>query len=404
MARCLRKWNLHVDSKQSHINDAGLSQGGAVPRTHRLQRVMITAGGTGGHIFPGLAVAQILMHKGASVRWVGTDYGLEKDLVPKANIPLHFLPIRGLRGKGIKRYLTMPFMLASSLWQAWRLIRKTQPQLVLSLGGYASGPLALAARFAGIPLVIHEQNAAPGLTNRLLAPFASLVLAGLPNPLQKYPQYREVGNPVRSTFVDLHQARLAESDEVSAKKDVRVLVVGGSQGAQKLNQAVPKAMTRIREAHPDIDIRIVHQAGPANVEQTQELYAQTNHRVDVVDFIDDMAGAYGWADIVIGRAGALTVAEVAAAGVACVFVPLAIAVDDHQTKNAMTLVDQGAAAIVAEPDLLTDVFFSVLERLVSDAGSRDEMAQTALSAAKTDAAQKIYGLMECLVNPEVLSS
>lgn len=373
----------------------------------RLKRVMVTAGGTGGHIFPGIAVAQVLMQKSVSVRWVGTDYGLEKDIVPKANIPLHYLPIRALRGKGIRRYLIFPWMLARSLWHALRLVRKTQPQVVLSLGGYASGPLALAAYLCRVPVVIHEQNAAPGLTNRVLAPLATLILSGLPNQFSRYSKYREVGNPVRDSFVALHRRRSAKLQEVSdlasrdmtsrgePSREVKLLVVGGSQGALKLNQVVPQALAGILEANADINIRVVHQTGAVHLDRTKESYSGIRARADVVGFIDDMAGAYEWADLVVGRAGALTVAEVAAAGVACLFVPLAIAVDDHQTMNARTLADNGGAAIVAEADL--DQFEQALSELILDPISRQKMADQAFSQAKVDAAQVAYELLEGLL-------
>lgn len=362
----------------------------------RLQRVMITAGGTGGHIFPGIAVAQVLMQKSVSVRWVGTDYGLEKDIVPKANIPLHYLPIRALRGKGLRRYLVFPWMLSRSLWQAVRLIRKTQPQIVFSLGGYASGPLALAAYLCRVPLVIHEQNAAPGFTNRMLAPLASLILSGLPNCFSRYPQYREVGNPVRDDFIALHRRR-AVAAKAESQTEIKLLVVGGSQGALKLNQAVPKALTNILATHGELNIRVVHQTGTVHLEATKESYAELGLRADVVGFIDDMAGAYEWADVVVGRAGALTVAEVAAAGVACIFVPLAIAVDDHQTMNARTLADKGGAAIVSESALFSERFDDILLRLMQDLPARQKMANEAYSNAKIDAAQITYDLLERLL-------
>lgn len=361
----------------------------------RLKRVMITAGGTGGHIFPGIAVAQALIHKGVSVRWVGTDYGLEKDIVPKANIPLHYLPIRALRGKGLKRYLIFPWMLAKSVWQAWRLVKKTQPQLVFSLGGYASGPLAIAARLAGVPLVVHEQNAAPGLTNRFLAPRAALILSGLPNQFAEYPHYHEVGNPVRESFVQLHERR--KDHEKGHSDEVKLLVVGGSQGALKLNQALPLAIRKTLEKYPQIKLRVVHQAGKAHVDETRQAYAEFDGRADVVTFIDDMAGAYEWADVIVGRAGALTVSEVAAAGVACIFIPLAIAMDDHQTKNAKTLADQDAALIVSEAELQTDLFDKALRRLLLDTGLRQAMADKAYSRAKVNAAQAVVELLDGLL-------
>ena len=362
-----------------------------------LQRVLITAGGTGGHIFPGLAVAEVLRQKNVEVQWVGTDYGLEKNLVPKANIPIHYLPVRGLRGKGLGRLFAMPLMLLKSISQSRRLIKEFQPQVVLSLGGYASGPLALAAKTSGIPLIVHEQNAAPGLTNRVLAPMSAKVLAGLPSKLSSLSQYQEIGNPVRQEFVDLHSRQQASSKQKGDGDEINVLIVGGSQGAQKLNLAVPIALQQIQEQYPDQLIRVVHQAGASKHEMTQNAYDQTHVRVDVVEFIDDMAGAFEWADIIIGRAGALTVAEVATAGVACLFIPLAIAVDDHQTLNARSLVDRDAALMVSEAELEGDALVKGLEILITDHNARKTIAQKALELAKVNAAHDIVAAMEQLI-------
>jgi len=410
-------YNLFAQSDKSTPSQPDKKPKPVIGQQHCLRRVMITAGGTGGHIFPGIAVAQILMKKDVNVRWVGTDYGLEKILVPDANIPIHYLPVRGLRGKGVARYLTTPFMVLRSVWQSLGLIKKTQPQVVLSLGGYASAPLALAARLAGVPLIVHEQNAAPGLTNRVLAPMASLILGGLPSTLSQYSQYELMGNPIRSSFTAVYHARKAqfekkqleseqlESDRQEADQalstDITILVVGGSQGAEKLNIAVPKVLKDIMIQNPELSIRVVHQTGPDHLAVTQDRYAQSGIRVDVVTFIDDMAGAYQWAQVVIGRAGALTVSEVAAAGVACIFVPLAIAVDDHQTKNAKTLVDEGAALMVPEPGLFTSTFADTLEKLLLSQESRSRIAQKALSLATIDAAERICERIERLACEDV---
>lgn len=369
-----------------------------------LSRVLITAGGTGGHIFPGLAVAKRLIEQGVQVEWVGTDYGLEKELVPKAGIPLHFLPVRGLRGKGISRLLAMPLMLGKSIYQSVKLINTFKPQVVFSLGGYASGPLAIAAKLKGIPLILHEQNAAPGLTNRVLAPIASKVLVGLPNRFSSLKNYAEVGNPVRSDFVELYQQRqlqIASNSGTSSSAEnteVRVLIVGGSQGAEKLNKAVPVALGRIAKSNPDIKLHVVHQSGKSKLESTQQAYQDTGLQVNVAEFIDDMSGAYEWADIVIGRAGALTVAEVAAAGVVCIFVPLAIAVDDHQTLNAMSLVNQEAALLVTESQLTSGELIRALQSLILDGKLRRQMSDKALSLAKVNAAQEICTHIEQLVS------
>ncbi|WP_376697309.1 undecaprenyldiphospho-muramoylpentapeptide beta-N-acetylglucosaminyltransferase [Wenzhouxiangella sp. EGI_FJ10305] len=303
-------------------------------------RVMIMAAGTGGHIFPGLAVASILRQRGVEVSWLGTPNGLENTLVPAAEFKLERITIAGLRGRGVAGWLAAPWRIYKAILQVRRVIRKQRPDCVLSMGGYVAGPGGLAARLQGIPLVIHEQNAVAGLTNRWLRPLARRVLTGFPDTLAGG---QHVGNPVRAEI-----ASLPEPDARFEGRDgpLRVLVIGGSLGARAFARVVPDAIARLPESRRP---RVLHQAG-RQFDATKEAYEQAGVEGEVVQFIDDMAGAWGEADVAICRAGALTVAELAAAGLASVLVPFPHAVDDHQFSNARYLVDGKAAWLVREFD------------------------------------------------------
>ncbi|MDQ2695681.1 MAG: undecaprenyldiphospho-muramoylpentapeptide beta-N-acetylglucosaminyltransferase, partial [Pseudomonadota bacterium] len=285
--------------------------------------VMIMAGGTGGHVFPALAVAEWLRRRDVPVVWMGTRRGLEATLVPKAGIPVEWIGVAGLRSSGWRRGLMAPVMLAQALGQAAVALGRCRPRVVLGMGGFVSGPGGLMAWLRRIPLVIHEQNAVAGLTNRWLARFADQVLEAFPDSFPAARHARCTGNPVRQAIADLlpPAARFA-----GRRGPARLLVVGGSQGALALNQLVPQALARLPE-RPEV----WHQAGGRLLEAARTAYAQAGVSARLEPFIDDMAGAYGWADLVLCRAGALTVAELAAAGVGAVLVPFPYAVDDHQT-------------------------------------------------------------------------
>lgn len=345
--------------------------------------VMILAGGTGGHVFPALAVAEVLTQRGVPVVWMGTARGLESRVVPAAGLRLETLAVRGLRGRSLTEALAAPLMLLRALIGAWRILGRHRPRAVLGMGGYVAGPGALAARLRGIPLVIHEQNGVPGMTNRWLARLAGTVLTGFDVSFPGAPDARFVGNPVRRAIAQLPPPATRYA---SRRGPPRLLVIGGSLGARALNQRIPEALARLQgEAAPTV----WHQAGERTVDTAREAYARAgvDARVDV--FIEDMAEAYAWADLVVCRAGALTVAELAAAGVAAFFIPYPHAVDDHQTVNAQRLVGAGAAELVRESELDTATLAATLDRLLADRGALAERAERARAMGRPDAADVV---------------
>lgn len=305
--------------------------------------ILLMAGGTGGHVFPALAVADVLRRRGFDVQWLGAEQGIENRLVPAAGISLHKLDVRGVRGNGLKRKLGMPLMLIGAILKARTLIRHLRPVLVVGFGGFASGPGGLASRLTGTPLIIHEQNARAGLTNRVLARLACRVLEGFSGAFPG--KGVSVGNPVRAEICNL-----ADPEQRYAERTgpVRILVMGGSQGALALNRDLPELLAGYFKGQ---SIEVRHQAGKGRISEAAQRWQATWVEANVIEFIEDMAEAYAWADLVICRAGASTVAEVAAAGVAAVFVPLPTAVDDHQSANAGWLVDQGAARLLPQTQL-----------------------------------------------------
>lgn len=344
--------------------------------------VMIMAGGTGGHIFPGLAVADELRRGKTPVIWIGGVGGLEQQLVPPYGWRLETLPIAGVRGKGIVAKLTAPFRLARAIAAALALFRRYAPRSVLSMGGYAAAPGGLAARIARIPLVVHEQNRIPGMTNRMLARFATRVLTGFADV---FANGEWVGNPVRASIaaIPAPAARYA-----GREGPLRLLVLGGSQGAQSLNSALPEVLRR-RGARLPVAVR--HQCGAKHFEQARAAYMRANIEAEVVPFEDDMAGAYAWADLVICRSGALTLAELAAAGVPAILVPFPHAVDDHQTKNAEAMVAAGGARLVVEGEDFVKRLGAAFEE-IGDRAKLTKMAEAARSLAKPDAARRIAGI------------
>ncbi len=342
--------------------------------------VLIMAGGTGGHVFPALAAARVLRERGYEPLWLGTQRGMEAKLVPQHQIPIEWITISGLRGKGIATVLLAPFKLLRAVWQSLEVMRRVRPSVVLGAGGFVSGPGGLAAWLSRRPLVIHEQNAIAGMTNRWLSRFARRVLEAFPNSFPARVKAECVGNPVRREIAALPapEKRYAER-----KGALRVLVIGGSQGAARLNAVVPAAIAEI-----DVPMRpvVIHQAGERHIAQARELYAKYNVQADVRAFIDDMAEMYAWADLIVCRSGALTVSEIAAAGLPAIFVPFAAAVDDHQTRNAMFLVDAHAAVLIPESDLTPVRLSDELQTLLNAGRSRlAEMATQARSLAKIDA-------------------
>ncbi len=319
--------------------------------------VLIMAGGTGGHVYPALAVARELLERKCEVVWLGTRRGLEARVVPEAGIAIEWLSVKGLRGKGWRSWLLAPLELARALTQALAVMRRRRPGAVLGMGGFVAGPGGLAAWLTRRPLVIHEQNAVAGLTNRLLARFARVVLEAFPGTFSSRARVRTVGNPVRHEI-----AALPPPSERLAGRDgpLRLLVLGGSLGALALNRQVPAAL---RELSAPLRPVVRHQAGERTFDAAVEAYASAGVDADIVPFIDDMAEAYAWADCVVCRAGALTVAEVNAAGLGAVLVPFPYAVDDHQTANAAASVTAGAAVLLQERALTATSLAGALTEL-----------------------------------------
>jgi UDP-N-acetylglucosamine--N-acetylmuramyl-(pentapeptide) pyrophosphoryl-undecaprenol N-acetylglucosamine transferase len=348
--------------------------------------VLIMAGGTGGHIFPGLAVADQLIRQGASVRWLGASGGMECQKVPEAGIPLDVVDITGLRGKGLVRWIVMPWKLLRAVFQAFRLLGVTKPACAVSFGGYAAGPGGLAARLRGIPLLVHEQNRIPGMTNRVLARLARNILQAFPGTWPENLNPVSCGNPVRKTVVDLASPAIRMADRKGA---IRVLVTGGSQGARALNLLVPEALSLLP---PEIAFEVRHQAGKNRTAETNEAYGRAAAEVEITEFIIDMAAAFEWADLAICRSGALTVSELAAAGIASVLVPFPHAVDDHQTRNAEYLVEAGAAVLLQESDTDARSLSAVLKGLMSHRGKLLEMAEKARGVSVPDSAERVANL------------
>lgn len=346
--------------------------------------VLIMAGGTGGHIFPARAVADLLHSEGVTVHWLGTADRMEAKLVPEFGYAFHPIPVAGLRGKGLVNLLKAPLMLMRSLNAARRLIKQLKPDLVLGFGGYASGPGGLAAWLSRVPLIIHEQNAVAGTTNRLLAKIAHQVLAAFPGAFKSKLPVQVIGNPVR-------KAVIAEKLQNNCSKGLNILIVGGSLGARVFNQSLPLILKQAAAYGP---IQVRHQTGSADEATTRLAYQDgvENLTAQVTAFIKDMAEAYRWADVVICRAGALTVSEVACAGVAAVFVPLPSAIDDHQTANANWLVERDAAVLLKQTDLHAHHLLPLLQQWLNDKTPLQHMAQRARDCAIDDAAEQVVAV------------
>ncbi|HKR76271.1 MAG TPA: undecaprenyldiphospho-muramoylpentapeptide beta-N-acetylglucosaminyltransferase [Rhodanobacter sp.] len=342
--------------------------------------VLIMAGGTGGHIFPGLAVAETLRAQGVPVAWLGAVGGMETKVVPAHGIELHEIRVGGLRGKGWKTRLAAPLMLARALLSALAVLRRLKPRSVLSMGGYVAGPGGLAAHLLHRPLLVHEQNRVAGFTNRKLAAHAQRVLAGFADAL---PNAEWVGNPVRGAIAAL----AAPAQRFAGHTErARLLVLGGSLGARALNLALPQALALLP---PERRPEVLHQCGNRGLDEAREAYAKAGVEAQVVPFIEDMAGTYGWTDLAVCRAGALTLAELTAAGLGAVLVPFPHAVDDHQTRNAEALVAAGAAELIQERDLNIETLAQRLDALLSDRARLLAMADAARALAKPDAAAVI---------------
>jgi UDP-N-acetylglucosamine--N-acetylmuramyl-(pentapeptide) pyrophosphoryl-undecaprenol N-acetylglucosamine transferase len=346
---------------------------------------MIMAGGTGGHIFPALAVARQVTDRNIPVVWLGSRGGMEETLVAKQGIPMVALSVRGLRGKGLGTLLLAPFKLSLAVSQAVMAILRYKPRAVLGLGGFASGPGGIAAWILRKPLYVHEQNAIPGMTNRWLARISRCVMEGFPGSFRMVATICPVvhtGNPVRQEIVALPPVNTRMAERTGA---LRLLVIGGSLGALKLNQVVPAAVASLQNRN----IEIRHQCGARHLDATLEAYADTTVAARIEPFIEDMAEAYGWADLVIARAGALTVSELIQVGVAALLVPYPHAVDDHQTANANVLVDTGAAHMMKDAELTPESLGSELAELLTGRDRLQAMAEASALLKTPEAAEHV---------------
>lgn len=378
------------------------------------------AGGTGGHIFPALATAEVLKQKGVHIEWLGTQKGMEARLVPAHHYPINYIEISGLRGKGIKTLLLLPFRLIRAMFQTMKVYNKVNPDVVLGMGGFVTGPGGIVGWLKGKPLVLHEQNAIAGMTNKILFKFATKVLAAFPGAFKSASDAKKklsiIGNPVRKEIMEIEQPELRFEKKWAKTGDrqLNILVVGGSLGAVALNEKLPEALEKITQsgqletgAFEKIFVR--HQCGEKHLDVTRENYQSflkneeikkqtelddgTKINVDIMQFIDDMAKNYGWADVIICRSGALTVSEIAAVGVASILVPYPYAVDDHQTANAAYLADEGAAFLIQQNELdskkLSEILMSLDKEIILN------MAIKARQLSTKDAAEVVAN--ECLL-------
>jgi UDP-N-acetylglucosamine--N-acetylmuramyl-(pentapeptide) pyrophosphoryl-undecaprenol N-acetylglucosamine transferase len=348
--------------------------------------VMIMAGGTGGHVFPALAVAKVLRERQVAVVWLGVPGSMEARLVPANGFPIEWVQVAGIRGKGLKSWVMAPFRIAGAVLECIRIMRRVKPAVVLGAGGYVSGPGGIAAWLLCIPLLIHEQNAVAGMTNRWLARVATQVLEAFPGSFPAGVQARAVGNPVRSDIAALPDpaARFAGRGSRAC-----LLVFGGSQGAQRLNVMVPQALSLL---DPSKRPEVRHQAGARGIDAARAAYLEFGVEAQVLPFIEDMAAAYAWADLALCRAGAMTIAELQAAGVGALMVPFPGAVDDHQTRNAEAMVRAGAGRILQERDMTPDSLSAGIAELTLDRPRMLKMAEAARSLRNIDAAARLADL------------
>lgn len=362
---------------------------------HKTKPTLLMAGGTGGHIFPALALASLLEAQGEPVVWLGSSNSMEAQRVPEAGIPFYEISISGLRGKGAKTLLLAPFKLVASLWQAIKILRQVKPSRVIGFGGFASGPGGLAAWLLRIPLYIHEQNALPGMTNKSLALLAKRVFTAFPQAFAGNKKVTCIGNPVRENLL----AVPAPTERYALREGpLQILVVGGSLGAQILNTSVPAALALlVKDQLPKNQLPIIrHQTGKNHAQTTQALYDEVPELADqleVTRFIEDMAEAFAWADLVICRAGALTIAELAVVGVASILVPFPFAVDDHQTHNARFLADAGAALLVPQPQLTAKFLAELISENLNNRHKLVAMAEKAHQLASRNAGQQMLNII-----------
>lgn len=345
------------------------------------------AAGTGGHVFPALSIAHSLQSKGAEVHWLATQHGMENELLRAAQFPLHRISVSGLRGTGLRRKILAPLMLLKAFIQSRRVLRSTRPDCILGMGGFVCGPAGLAAKMLGIPLLIHEQNAVAGLTNKVLYKMANRTFAAFPKTFPASDKVEVTGNPVRGEIESLHNAERQELDNF---RPLRILILGGSQGAVAINRVIPEIFANWDGTKPEV----WHQTGARDLATTKQLYQSLDataaeRKVRVVEFIDDMPEAYRWADMVICRSGASTVSELAVVGLPAVLIPYPHHKDQQQLHNANWLVSAGAAMLVEQNDFCARNVLPMLQALNSNRGDLLSMRTKALAVAKISAADVI---------------
>lgn len=345
--------------------------------------ILLMAGGTGGHVFPALAIAEALRIQGITVSWLGTQRGLETRVVPAAGIDIHYIRISGLRGKGWLSLLLAPFKMSLAIWQSLQILKRLRPAAVVGMGGFVTGPSGIAAWLLRIPVLIHEQNAIAGLTNRWLARLATQVMEAFPNTFPKNYQAAYTGNPLRAPIVN-------SSPPVprTIHHPLRILVIGGSLGAQALNEIVPQALQQVQGT-----LEVWHQTGEIHVEAMRQAYYQAPFKAQIVAFIEDIAVAYAWADVVICRAGALTVSELAQMGVASLLIPFPYAVDDHQTRNAQFLVQNGAAILWPQTELSVKKLAALITEWLTHPERLQAMSEAARRCATPNALEQVVNLV-----------
>tara|TARA_R110002096_G_scaffold282214_10_gene476234 strand:- start:76 stop:1170 length:1095 start_codon:yes stop_codon:yes gene_type:complete len=352
-----------------------------------MQPVMILAGGTGGHVFPALAVANELRDRGVPIIWVGTNKGIESRIVPEADFPLATMSVQGLRGKGYMQYVRAPLIIIKALYESLNILLKHKPCALLGMGGFVAGPCALVGVLLGKPLIIHEQNAIVGLTNRILAPLSRIMFTGFPIQHKKRKQ-EHCGNPVRSKLLNIESPEKRLSGRGVTK---RLLIIGGSQGADSLNRFVPAALAIISSS---IRVEVWHQTGAKRQEATFESYQKSGLQVKLDEFIDDIDEAYAWADLIVCRSGAITLAEIAAVGLGSVLVPYPYAVDDHQTANARSYVEAGASQLISESEMSSEKLAEILLALLTSSEKLIGMASAAKNLSQGNASKRVAD--ECM--------
>lgn len=340
--------------------------------------VLIMAGGTGGHVFPGIALAQSLAERGVDCVWLGTEGGMEETWVNNAQIPFYKITIKGLRGNGLKGWLLAPFNILRAWTQARKIMQQVKPDLVLGMGGFVCGPGGMAAKSLGITLALHEQNAIPGLTNKLLAPLAKKVFTAFPQTIIKGKQVQNIGNPVRAGLEDI--------DIVENTQPCHLLVLGGSRGALALNETLPKALALMDEEHRPV---VKHQTGEKTLKQAKQAYAKAGVVAEVTPFIDNMLVAYAQADMLLCRSGALTVSELMAVARPAIMVPYPHAVDDHQTANAQALVELQGGQVIQQIELTPERLAEALMAWCMNSERRVKASQSIREKAPTKATEKI---------------